>query len=116
MLEMGYEDVSQLNGGILNYLENIETEDNHWEGECFVFDDRVAVDCELKDGNYIQCHACRNPLSAQEIESETYIEGVSCPKCINKISNKKIEGLKERQKQIGLAKKRGEDHIGKVLK
>ena len=116
MLEMGYEDVSQLNGGILNYLENIETEDNHWEGECFVFDDRVAVDCELKDGNYIQCHACRNPLSAQEIESETYIEGVSCPKCINKISDEKIEGLRERQKQIDLAKKRGEDHIGKILK
>ena len=116
MLEIGYEDVSQLNGGILNYLENIETEDNHWEGECFVFDDRVAVDSELKDGNYIQCHACRNPLSAQEIESEMYTEGVSCPKCINKISNEKIERLKERQKQIGLAKKRGEDHIGKVIK
>ena len=116
MLEIGYEDVSQLNGGILNYLEDIETEDSLWEGECFVFDDRVAVDSELKDGNYIQCHACRNPLSAQEIESEMYTEGVSCPKCINKISNEKIERLKERQKQIGLAKKRGEDHIGKVIK
>ena len=116
MLEIGYEDVSQLNGGILNYLENIETEECLWEGECFVFDERVAVDSELKDGNYIQCHACRNPLSAQEIESEMYTEGVSCPKCFNKISNEKIEGLKERQKQIGLAKKRGEDHIGKVIK
>jgi len=116
MLEIGYEDVSQLNGGILNYLEDIETEDSLWEGECFVFDDRVAVDSELKDGNYIQCHACRNPLLAQEIESEMYTEGVSCPKCINKISNEKIERLKERQKQIGLAKKRGEDHIGKVIK
>jgi len=116
MLEIGYEDVSQLNGGILNYLEDIETEDSLWEGECFVFDDRVAVNSDLKDGNYIQCHACRNPLSAQEIESEMYTEGVSCPKCINKISNEKIEGLKERQKQIGLAKKRGEDHIGKVIK
>ena len=116
MLEIGYEDVSQLNGGILNYLEDIETEDSLWEGECFVFDDRVAVDSELKDGNYIQCHACRNPLSAQEIESEMYTEGISCPKCINKISNEKIERLKERQKQIGLAKKRGEDHIGKVMK
>ena len=116
MLEIGYGDVSQLNGGILNYLEDIETEDSLWEGECFVFDDRVAVNSDLKDGNYIQCHACRNPLSAQEIESEMYTEGVSCPKCINKISNEKIEGLKERQKQIGLAKKRGEDHIGKVIK
>ena len=116
MLEMGYEDVCQLNGGILNYIENIEIEENLWEGECFVFDDRVAVDNELRDGNYTQCHACRNPLSITETKSEMYVEGISCPKCINTIPEEKIKRFKERQKQINLASKRGEDHIGKVMK
>ena len=115
MIEMGFEDINQLEGGILNYLEEIDDKDNLWQGECFVFDDRVAVDNELSDGNYIQCHACRNPLALDEIESEDYIEGISCPKCIDKISEDRLRRFKERQKQIDLANKRGEKHIGKII-
>ena len=114
MVEMGFEDVNQLEGGILNYLEDIKDSDYIWQGECFVFDDRVAVDGELRDGKYIQCHACRHPLSVEEIHSSDYQEGISCPRCINTIPNAKLEGFKERQKQIKLAKQRGEKHIGKV--
>ena len=115
MIEFGFEDVNQLEGGILNYIEEIDDADNLWQGECFVFDDRVAVDNELKDWQYIQCHACSNPLSIKETESEDYFEGVSCPKCINKIPADRISRFKERQKQINLAKQRGEKHIGKVM-
>ncbi len=115
MIEFGFEDVNQLEGGILNYIEKIDDADNLWQGECFVFDDRVTVDNELKDGKYIQCHACRNPLSIEETESEDYCEGISCPKCINKIPVNRINRFKERQKQINLAKQRGEKHIGKVM-
>ena len=115
MLECGFEDVNQLEGGILNYLETIDDADNLWQGECFVFDNRVAVDNELKDGKYTQCYACRNPLSMEDIESEDYCEGVSCPICINKIPAERISRFKERQKQINLAKQRGEKHIRKVI-
>jgi UPF0176 protein len=115
MVEMGFEDVNQLEGGILNYLEDIKESENIWQGECFVFDDRVAVDGALRDGKYIQCHACRHPLSIEEIHSSDYQEGISCPRCINTIPSAKLEGFKERQKQIKLAKQRGEKHIGKIL-
>jgi len=115
MIEMGFKNVNQLEGGILNYLEEIKESESIWQGECFVFDDRVAVDSDLKNGKYIQCHACRHPLSLKETQSRDYQEGISCPRCINKISEDKLKGFKERQKQIKLAKLRGEKHIGKVL-
>ena len=115
MVELGYENVNQLEGGILHYLEKIEGTNNQWEGECFVFDNRVAVDDDIKDGQYIQCHACRHPLSIKETQSPDYQEGISCPKCINRISGPRLERFKERQKQINLAKQRGEKHIGKVI-
>ena len=115
MVELGFEDVNQLDGGILHYLEKVEEAQNQWVGECFVFDNRVAVDDEIKDGQYVQCHACRHPLSVKETLSPDYQEGISCPKCINKISESRLERFKERQKQINLAKQRGEKHIGKVL-
>ena len=115
MVELGYENVNQLEGGILHYLEKIEGTNNQWKGECFVFDNRVAVDDDIKDGQYIQCHACRHPLSIKETQSPDYQEGISCPKCINRISGPRLERFKERQKQINLAKQRGEKHIGKVI-
>ena len=115
MVELGYENVNQLEGGILHYLEKIEGTNNQWEGECFVFDNRVAVDDDIRDGQYIQCHACRHPLSIKETQSPDYQEGISCPKCINRISGPRLERFKERQKQINLAKQRGEKHIGKVI-
>jgi len=112
MLEEGFEEVYHLQGGILKYLETIPEAESLWQGECFVFDQRVAVTNELKQGKYNQCFACRHPLSPQEIKSDEYIEGISCCYCIDKISEEKKGQLKERQKQIKLAKSRGEKHIG----
>lgn len=83
MLDLGFKDVYHLQGGILNYLAKIADADNHWNGECFVFDKRVAVDRDLAEGGYVQCHACRRPLGAADIDSEHYVEGISCPKCIH---------------------------------
>ncbi|MDC0127589.1 rhodanese-related sulfurtransferase [Methylophilaceae bacterium] len=116
MLKEGFNEVYHLQGGILKYLEIIPEAESLWQGECFVFDQRVAVTNELKQGKYNQCFACRHPLSLEEIQSKDYSEGVSCSYCISKISEEKKANLKERQKQINLAKSRGEDHIGKVIK
>ncbi|MEX0706378.1 MAG: rhodanese-related sulfurtransferase [Woeseia sp.] len=82
--EMGFSNVNQLEGGILNYLEQVRGADNRWRGECFVFDNRVAMDRDLAEGGYEQCHACRRPLSSEDLASGDYREGVSCPHCINK--------------------------------
>ncbi len=83
MLELGFDEVYHLQGGILNYLSEVPDEQNRWDGECFVFDKRVAVDRDLAEGGYVQCHACRRPLSSEDIASEAYQEGVSCPHCID---------------------------------
>ena len=83
ILEMGFTDVYQLQGGILNYLQQVEEPENRWTGECFVFDDRVAVDRDLAEGGYVQCHVCRRPLSAEDLASGDYVEGVSCPHCLS---------------------------------
>jgi len=112
MLEKGFEDVYHLKGGILKYLENIPKEKSLWEGECFVFDQRVAVTHGLDEGQYDQCYACRHPLSPEELESGQYNKGISCPYCFNKLSDKKKAGVTERQKQIMLSKSKGENHIG----
>lgn len=81
MLELGYTEVYQLQGGILNYLEKTGEGDNRWHGDCFVFDSRVTVDRDLAEGGYVQCHACRRPLSTADLASPAYREGVSCPRC-----------------------------------
>jgi UPF0176 protein len=113
MMEEGFDEVYHLQGGILKYLETIPEAESLWQGECFVFDQRVAVTNELKQGKYNQCFACRHPLSPEEIKSKDYSEGISCSYCIGNISETKKTSLKERQKQINLAKVRGEQHIGK---
>ena len=112
MLELGFEEVYHLQGGILKYLEEMPTQENQWDGECFVFDTRVAVDRDLAEGGYVQCHACRRPLSTEEMASPDYQEGVSCPKCINDLDEERAAGLRERQRQIELARERGDIHIG----
>lgn len=112
MLELGFEDVYHLQGGILRYLEEMPAEDNRWDGECFVFDTRVAVDRDLAEGGYVQCHACRRPLSTEDLASPDYKEGVSCPKCIGELDADRAARLEERAKQVGLARERGESHIG----
>jgi len=114
MLEQGFEDVYHLQGGILKYLENVPAEESLWQGECFVFDQRVAVGHGLALGEYDQCHACRHPVSPEEKTSAHYLEGVSCPYCYATLTLEKRARVTERQKQIALAKARGEAHIGEV--
>lgn len=112
MQELGFDDVYQLQGGILSYLETVPEAENRWQGECFVFDKRVAVDRDLAEGDYVQCHACRRPLSSEDLDSPDYREGVCCPRCIGVLDEDRKARLEERRKQITLAKKRGTLHIG----
>jgi UPF0176 protein len=112
MLELGFDEVYHLQGGILNYLSEVSEAENQWNGECFVFDTRVAVDRDLAEGGYVQCHACRRPLSIEDMESLDYREGVSCPKCVNEADADRVARLEERRKQVALAAERGETHIG----
>ena len=107
LLAKGFKNVCQLDGGILKYLEKIPESKSLWSGECFVFDGRVSVKNELKDGTYKMCHACREPLSSKESNSKRYIPGISCPKCFKNISEEKKTKLRERNKQISIAKKKG---------
>lgn len=110
--EQGFDEVYHLKGGILKYLEKVPKQDMLWEGECFVFDDRVTVDHDLEPGSYDQCNACRLPITEEDKASEKYQQGVSCPACFDKISAEDKARFQERQKQIELAKQRGEAHIG----
>ncbi len=116
MKQQGFEEVYHLEGGILKYLENVPKEESLWEGECFVFDQRVGVKHGLEVGEYDQCYACRMPLSEAEMQSPQYTAGISCPHCYDKISAEKRAALTERQKQVILAKQRGETHIGANVK
>ena len=115
MLELGFEEVYHLQGGILKYLEDMPEAENRWQGECFVFDTRVAVDKDLAEGGYVQCHACRRPLSAEDLESPDYREGVSCPHCVDDVDEERASRLEERRKQVALAEQRGDKHIGQKL-
>jgi len=112
MKERGFEEVYHLKGGILNYLEKVDEKQTLWDGECFVFDERVAVNQSLQKGQYDQCHACRYPITSLEKESEHYVPGVSCPKCYSTLSDAQKARFAEREKQVQLAKQRGEAHIG----
>ncbi len=110
--EQGFEEVYHLEGGILKYLEEVPQENTLWQGDCFVFDDRVAVDHALEKGKYDQCHACRMPITNEDIQRPEYERGVSCHLCIDKVSPKQRARYAEREKQMNLAKLRGEQHIG----
>ena len=112
MKKLGFEEVYHLKGGILKYLENVPKEQSLWDGDCFVFDQRVSVKHGLEIGHFDQCHACRRPISAAEKQSEFYMEGVSCPHCHDKMTDEQKARFAERQKQIELARQRGEKHIG----
>ena len=109
---LGFEKVYHLEGGILNYLEKIDATDSLWQGECFVFDERVTVDHDLQPGSYDQCHACRMPISDDDKDSEAYERGISCPHCSDQKSDADRERFGERELQMRLAKARGESHIG----
>ena len=107
----GYENVFHLKGGILKYLETVPEEDSLWEGECFVFDQRVSVGHGLQQGPYDLCHACRHPITAEDKSSHLYMKGVSCPKCHDRQTEEQRRRFRERQHQVELAKARGENHI-----
>lgn len=102
LLKRGFKEVYHLDGGILRYLETVKKKDSLWHGECFVFDERVAVNKDLLPGSYIQCYACRRPLSISDLKSPLYEVGVSCHRCHGTHRAKKIEGLKERQRQYAM--------------
>jgi UPF0176 protein len=108
----GIDEVYHLEGGILRYLETVPEAESKWQGECFVFDERVSVKHGLELGEMELCHACRRPISADDKASEYFIEGVSCPACHSERSEEDRARFAERQKQIALAKKRGQQHIG----
>ena len=108
----GFENVFHLQGGILKYLEEVKEDDSLWEGECFVFDDRVAVKHNLELGKYDQCHACRFPITEEDKEHPHYEKGTSCPRCYGTKNLSQVNRYREREKQVQLAKSRGESHIG----
>ncbi|WP_281213444.1 rhodanese-related sulfurtransferase [Shewanella insulae] len=114
--EQGFDEVYHLEGGVLKYLEEVQPEESLWEGECFVFDNRVSVNHRLEKGQYDQCNACRLPITEADKQSEHYVQGVSCPHCIVKLSDKQRKRFVERERQVQLAKSRGESHIGSDVK
>ncbi len=110
---LGLGQVYHLKGGILKYLEEVPEEDSLWEGECFVFDERVSVTHGLQIGEAELCRACRHPLSPEDRKAETFVEGISCPYCHETMSEADRERFAQRQRQVELARKRGERHIGR---
>uniref|UniRef100_A0A486XS19 tRNA uridine(34) hydroxylase n=1 Tax=Rheinheimera sp. BAL341 TaxID=1708203 RepID=A0A486XS19_9GAMM len=109
--EQGFDEVYHLDGGILKYLEEMPEQHSLWQGECFVFDQRVAVKHGLEQGSYDQCYACRMPLSVDEMASDKYVKGLSCPHCHDKTTEEQKAAFAERQRQVELARQRGEKHI-----
>ena len=112
MREQGFEEVYHLEGGILKYLEEVPAEESMWKGDCFVFDNRVSVNHNLEKGDYDQCYACRMPITKEDQESAAYVQGESCPHCIDKATDEQKARFREREHQMQLARKRGEAHIG----
>ncbi|MAY15160.1 MULTISPECIES: oxygen-dependent tRNA uridine(34) hydroxylase TrhO [Oceanospirillaceae] len=113
--EQGFEEVYHLEGGILKYLEEIPQEESLWEGECFVFDNRVTVNHQLEKGDYDQCHACRRPITEADKEHEHYVPGVSCHHCHDEFDDAQRERFRQRELQMQLARQRGEEHLGNDL-
>jgi UPF0176 protein len=108
----GIEDVFHLKGGILKYLEEVPPEESKWQGDCFVFDERVTVRHGLEPGEYGLCRACRRPVSAEDMAHPDFEEGVSCPHCMNERTEEQRARYRERQRQEALARKRGTHHVG----
>ena len=110
--DKGFEKVYHLKGGILNYLEKVKPEESLWSGECFVFDDRVALNHKLEPGSYDLCHGCRMPITEKDKLSAKFIRGVSCSHCFDDKTEEQKRRYADRQMQIDLAKSRNQKHIG----
>ncbi|MCZ8324627.1 MAG: rhodanese-related sulfurtransferase [Sphingomonadaceae bacterium] len=108
----GVEEVYHLQGGILKYLEDVPEEQSRWQGECFVFDQRVSVGHGLVPGSHALCHACRRPVSPEAQAAPEYEEGVSCPACFGERTEEQRAGYRERHRQEMLAAARGLAHVG----
>eukprot|EP00471_Norrisiella_sphaerica_P008157 CAMPEP_0184503708 /NCGR_PEP_ID=MMETSP0113_2-20130426/52052_1 /TAXON_ID=91329 /ORGANISM="Norrisiella sphaerica, Strain BC52" /LENGTH=201 /DNA_ID=CAMNT_0026893255 /DNA_START=32 /DNA_END=637 /DNA_ORIENTATION=- len=112
LLNKGFENVYHLKGGILNYLKEIPEKKSTWEGECYVFDERVAVDQNLRVGSYSKCRACRRPLSEEGKKDANYEEGVSCGRCFGEYTEKQKERFRKRHAMIAAAETQGRKHLG----
>ena len=112
MKNEGFKRVYHLKGGILKYFESVSKEKSLWNGECFVFDDRVSVKHDLSVGDYDMCHGCRMPITETDKASQKYIRGVSCPNCYDQTTEEQKSRYSSRQKQVELAKQRNQKHIG----
>ena len=112
LLEKGFEEVYHLKGGVLNYFEQVPHTESIWEGECFVFDNRVTVNHQLEPGEFDQCHACRRPITKEDKTRSEFVMGVQCHHCIDEYSDAQRERFLMRQQQIELAESRGERHVG----
>lgn len=111
MLQQGFGEVFHLKGGILRYLEDVSPEESMWQGDCFVFDERVTVDHELQQGDYTLCRGCRKALNQSDREAPEYEEGVSCAECIDSTTPERTERLRERQRQMQIALETGRPHL-----
>ena len=107
----GFNNIYQLNGGILNYLQKIKKKESLWKGECFVFDNRISLKHGLKTGTFKMCSGCRKPISSKDRKSKKYEEGVSCPSCYDNLTPEQKSRFRMRQSQIYKAKKSGQKHI-----
>jgi UPF0176 protein len=112
LLQQGFEGVHHLQGGILKYLEEMPEQGSSWQGECFVFDQRVSLNHRLEPGSYALCHACGLPVSPDDQALPSYVRGVSCCHCLERFSDADRERFAERQRQMEWARRRGEQHIG----
>ena len=112
LLQQGFAEVYQLDGGILNYLAQVDAGDNLFDGECFVFDQRVSVTADLGEGEFVQCFACRRPLTPVDTQQPEYQQGRSCPYCFAELTAAQKAAFAERQRQVELAEQRGTEHIG----
>ena len=112
MKNKGFKKVYHLKGGVLKYFESVSKDKSLWDGECFVFDDRVSVKHDLSIGNYDMCHGCRMPITENDKKTKKYIRGVACPNCFDQTTEEQKSRYKSRQKQMELAKQRNQKHLG----
>ena len=112
MKNEGFKKVYHLKGGVLKYFESVSKDKSLWDGECFVFDDRVSVKHDLSIGDYDMCHGCRMPITENDKKTKKYIRGVACPNCFDQTTEEQKSRYKSRQKQMELAKQRNQKHLG----
>ena len=112
MKNEGFKKVYHLKGGVLKYFESVSKDKSLWDGECFVFDDRVSVKHDLSSGDYDMCHGCRMPITENDKKTKKYIRGVACPNCFDQTTEEQKSRYKSRQKQMELAKQRNQKHLG----